>query len=40
MIGIEILGWLGSALIIGAIVFNFSYKEIGKNKHGKNKIHI
>lgn len=33
MIGIELLEWLGGALIVGAIVFTFFIRD---RRHGKN----
>lgn len=33
MVEIELLEWLGSALIVGALVLIFCYKEV--KKHGK-----
>ena len=38
MIEIEVFEWLGSALIVGAIVLNFCYREVKKKKNGKDKI--
>lgn len=38
MVEIELLDWLSSALIAGALVLIFSYKEVKKKKkkkHGK-----
>lgn len=34
MVEIELLEWLSSALIVGALVLIFGYKEV-KKKHGK-----
>lgn len=35
MVEIELLEWLGSALVMGALVIIFCYKEV-KKKHGKD----
>lgn len=40
MVEIEVFEWLGSALIVGAIVLNFSYKEVKKKKHGKDSVRV
>lgn len=38
MIEIEMFEWMGSALIVAAIVLNFTYKEKKRKKHGTDKV--
>lgn len=38
MIEIEMFEWMGSALIVAAIVLNFTYREKKRKKHGTDKV--